>query len=305
MTNDWDDFIDGLAGEPTPVASRPETHKVKFKCVECNGTGKWQGGRMNVHGNSNCWTCGGRGFTMTDPRKLRDNRIKAAAKKQETISGFREENAEVIAILTKAASWSSFAASLVDQLNSKPWSDKQLAAARGMAAKIAAKDEERAKEQKARDAAAPVVDLAPIKAMFEAIAAHGYKRPKYRAEGVILSLAPAHGANAGHLYVTDEEDTYLGKITPDMKFKGTRSASETTEKALFAIAADPMGAAVRYGNRTGRCACCGRGLTNDESITRGIGPICAERWGLLDVKNALTKEEAKATLDGQKRDLLN
>lgn len=29
-----------------------------------------------------------------------------------------------------------------------------------------------------------------------------------------------------------------------------------------------------YGHRTGRCCCCGRELTNETSITLGIGPIC-------------------------------
>ena len=29
----------------------------------------------------------------------------------------------------------------------------------------------------------------------------------------------------------------------------------------------------------GICACCGRQLIVKESIERGIGPICAERWG--------------------------
>jgi hypothetical protein len=36
---------------------------------------------------------------------------------------------------------------------------------------------------------------------------------------------------------------------------------------------------VAYGKRTGACSCCGRELTNGESIDRGIGPICAEKYG--------------------------
>lgn len=36
--------------------------------------------------------------------------------------------------------------------------------------------------------------------------------------------------------------------------------------------------AARYGQVTGRCACCGRELTNEESIERGIGPICWEKY---------------------------
>lgn len=33
-----------------------------------------------------------------------------------------------------------------------------------------------------------------------------------------------------------------------------------------------------YGHLTGRCGCCGRLLTNEESIERGIGPICFEKY---------------------------
>lgn len=32
-----------------------------------------------------------------------------------------------------------------------------------------------------------------------------------------------------------------------------------------------------YGVRTGVCGCCGRELTNPESIDRGIGPVCASK----------------------------
>ena len=33
--------------------------------------------------------------------------------------------------------------------------------------------------------------------------------------------------------------------------------------------------AAAFGHRYGVCAVCGRELTNDESVTRGIGPVCA------------------------------
>lgn len=37
-------------------------------------------------------------------------------------------------------------------------------------------------------------------------------------------------------------------------------------------------AAAQYGKITGICAMCGAKLTNEESIERGIGPICAEKF---------------------------
>lgn len=49
--------------------------------------------------------------------------------------------------------------------------------------------------------------------------------------------------------------------------------------ALMKIAANPAEAAANYGLHIGKCGICGRTLTNDESRERGIGPICAGKWG--------------------------
>jgi Family of unknown function (DUF6011) len=51
-------------------------------------------------------------------------------------------------------------------------------------------------------------------------------------------------------------------------------------EALTQVLADGVQAAMeRYGRELGHCGHCGRTLTNDESITRGIGPVCASRMG--------------------------
>lgn len=49
-------------------------------------------------------------------------------------------------------------------------------------------------------------------------------------------------------------------------------------KVLGQIAEDPEAAASLFGHEYGRCGICGRGLTNDESRARGIGPVCARRF---------------------------
>lgn len=47
---------------------------------------------------------------------------------------------------------------------------------------------------------------------------------------------------------------------------------------LDKIAADgPEQASKRYGKELGRCGVCNRTLTNNESIERGIGPVCAAK----------------------------
>lgn len=52
---------------------------------------------------------------------------------------------------------------------------------------------------------------------------------------------------------------------------------DTQIDILKKIAKNPAKAAARFGHEFGHCAICGRGLTNDESRERGIGPVCAER----------------------------
>jgi hypothetical protein len=48
---------------------------------------------------------------------------------------------------------------------------------------------------------------------------------------------------------------------------------------LKRIAANPSEAMRLYGKHKSRCGICHRRLTNDESRTYGIGPICRARWG--------------------------
>jgi hypothetical protein len=179
--------------------------------------------------------------------------------------------------LREHVSWNDFASSLVQQYDRKrSLSDKQLDAAERMLAKIAANQ---AANQAAK-AAAPSVDLTRVHAMFAKAMASGHKRPVYRAAGLALSLAPLSGRNAGSIYVKDDETgDYLGKVTEDLRFNPLRTAPEWAAEALSRIARDPSAAAVEYGRETGRCSCCGRELTNPESIALGIGPICKDRWG--------------------------
>lgn len=48
--------------------------------------------------------------------------------------------------------------------------------------------------------------------------------------------------------------------------------------ALLLIELDPERAAVEHGKLSGRCAVCSRDLTDPESIERGIGPVCADKF---------------------------
>jgi hypothetical protein len=108
--------------------------------------------------------------------------------------------------------------------------------------------------------------------------ASGLKRPKLHIAALTFSLAPLSGANAGALYVKDS-GIYLGKITSGGEFYASRDCRTDQREQVETVARDPLAAAVQHGRTTGNCAVCSRPLSDPESVARGIGPICAERFG--------------------------
>jgi len=119
--------------------------------------------------------------------------------------------------------------------------------------------------------------------VFQAAKSRGLKRLTLRLSGV--NVKPNRDLTT--LWVTSQTETeegnygpqpkYLGKITPNRL--DSRLADEV-KAVLLEAASDPLTAAVRYGKETGSCSCCGRDLTNPQSIELGIGPICREKYGL-------------------------
>jgi hypothetical protein len=180
-------------------------------------------------------------------------------------------NKEITDRLRSVASWNGFARQILAEFDRGGLINaNQMAAAERMMNNLDAKPK----------AVTANVDLSRIREMFEVAVSNGHQKPVYRAEGLKISLAPATGRNAGALYVVMiDDDAYQGKVE-GVTFKAVREAAASTVDALHRIAANPMDAAVRYGQKTGKCSCCGRKLTNKVSIELGIGPICAETWGL-------------------------
>lgn len=272
--DDWDSFVESLAEDTAPIPLKKTSEK-QYPCGQCGGTGLYSGVRVHQE-KTNCFACRGKGYFKTDPRKLEKARQQRAKKKQDGIAAAQELNkaTPIYASVFAMATWNDLAASLAEQHNSgRAWSDKQVLAIQGMVARM---EERRA--QKAIEA--PLVDLSSIVAMFDHAKTSGYKRPVYRAEGIKISLAPESSANAGALYVKTTEGDYIGKVS-DGKFYGTRDATDEHKQALAVIAANPGEAAIRYGRQTGSCACCGRPLSNKQSIDLGIGPICRDKWGFM------------------------
>jgi hypothetical protein len=275
-----DDFVDDF-----PVHELPETSEVKvsngidakvikFPCAACNGTGKYL--RVRLHQpRSDCFACQGKGYFLTSERDRQEARIKRRVSKEtklkEARAAFDEMYPNIGEILIPLSQWSPFCAELLSKLNQYgSLSEKQVQAIRNTQFRSEQRQRERDIE---RAKAALVIDLSPIRTMFETARASGYKMPVYRAAGLVINRASDYGRNPGALYVKNDQGDYLGKIV------GTQYTGKPAP-ALTAIAADPRGEAIKYGQRTGTCSCCGRTLTNEGSIDAGIGPICASKWGL-------------------------
>jgi len=122
--------------------------------------------------------------------------------------------------------------------------------------------------------------FAPLFKVFETAKSNGLKRPIIRAGAVKVYPAGESSHNAGFLYVKDRDGEYLGKVSPTGDFFRGKGVRDDMIDPVYHLAEDPLGTAVRYGRDTGDCACCGRELTDPESVELGIGPVCKKNFGL-------------------------
>ena len=183
-----------------------------------------------------------------------------------------EDNKKIVFALKDIMSWNTFAKSLVDQVASKgSLSDKQLFAASAMLAKIKTNKAERESNMTS-------VDVSRILAVLDK-ADPAMKTPMIRVGDFVFSKPAPHSKNAGSVYIKQLGE-YIGKVTGGY-YLPVGNVSKDTIAEIQEICKDPMESAVAYGRRTGNCAVCARELTVKESIDRGIGPVCADRLGVL------------------------
>lgn len=128
-----------------------------------------------------------------------------------------------------------------------------------------------------KDDTSTAIDVTKIQAAITTAFENGQRSPRLHLGTFCFSRAPDYGKNPGAIYVKDGEQ-YLGKIIAG-RFNPVKDCTEEQKASIISVAADPYKAATDYGFRTGVCSCCHRTLTNAESIERGIGPICAEKYG--------------------------
>lgn len=276
-------IIPELAAAPVAGVREPGT----YPCGRCNGTGET---KRYVRGMGwgqagvpmKCPACQGRGAFKKSPEERAKNRAQRAAlvaKKRDAIyadiPGLKD------ALEWRAARGSDFALSLQNCIETKGvLSDRQIEVAR----KLVRDDEERAARRAAEREASKVnvagAGLDKMVAAFDRAKASGLSYLKMWIGGYLFTVASATSKNPGALYVkrSGGDREYLGKILRDGVYQPTREASEEDRAAVATIAQDPAAAAKAHGLETGRCSCCGRELTNKDSIEMGIGPICLEKW---------------------------
>jgi len=298
-SHDFDDAIDdifgGLDTAPRHVLANAEVARAERaattyteNCPSCRGSGQFRSYSGRVVGD--CFKCKGKGTQTfkTSSEQRAKSQANAAAARDRKAASIGEQVALWIEANQQEAEWLrdastkgfEFAVSMLDSLNKYgSLTERQEAAVRNATAKWLERKAHWAAERAERDAGAAVLTLEKIRTGFDS-AVRFLKRPKLRIAEIQFSLAPATGRNAGCIYVVRaSDDTYLGKITQDDKFITSRDCTAADSETVARVAADPAAAATAHGHEFGQCSCCGRELTNPESVARGIGPICAERWG--------------------------
>lgn len=272
--------------EAQPEKLEKATHK--FPCQSCAGTGVWRGGYQNPQ-EGPCFSCGGKGFHLKPhaqavrERKERGAKIKAGKAKArlERRAAVLSEHEDLIAWLRNNQSWNSFANSLIEQFDvSGKLTDGQIAAAERVMQKT-----EATRLAKAEAKTSDVGSVERIRELFDNAERAGKKRrallgAHIEGEKVLgqIKLTPARPPKTDIWVRADGE--FVGGIDANGRFKARYGCPDWVPAQLERIAQDPAKEARLYGRLTGVCCCCGRELTDPESIALGIGPICEANWGL-------------------------
>jgi hypothetical protein len=296
MTNELNDSLDNLFNGDTgsvrivPVVAAPEykTADQRFAegCTKCRGTGRFISYSGRALGP--CFACKGAGKFeyKTSPAVRAAKREQAADRKvrrsHDTWQSFAADNQKIAEwIIANRASF-EFAAKLNEAvIRYGDLTEGQRAAVERCIAREVAKATARAE----RVQQAPQADTAGIdrlKAAFDTAVAYSAEKglklsPRITIGGVTISPAKATSANPGALYVKVRGGEYLGKIAGG-RFFASRECSQEQQAKVLEFVADPAQAAKVYGQTTGTCCICNATLRS-EWKNKGIGPICAEKFG--------------------------
>lgn len=290
MNDRLDDlFNDATAAIRTPDRApegyRPAEQVFVEGCPKRCRNGKFVSWSGRIIGD--CFACKGRGtVTRKTAPEVRQRQAEARVERKvrlgaEALEDFTQQYPAEGAWLKQRASVSTFANSMLDAIcRFGDLTDGKMAAIR----RCMQQDADRAAQRAERVTNAPAADTAGIdrlKAAFDKAIAFTAEKglklsPRITIGGVTIRPAKATSANPGALYVKSGSE-YLGKIA-DGKFFASRECSEEMKGKVLAFVADPAEAAKVYGQTTGTCCVCNATLISKWK-ERGIGPICAQKFG--------------------------
>lgn len=288
--NQLNDALDNLfEGDSEPVRTEPlrlspvyKSTEQRFEegCAKCKGTGKFVSWSGRVLGD--CFACKGAGKkTFKTSSETRATNREASAERRERLvqQGFdafaARFPAEARWLETTAPRWEMAASLLESARNYGSLTEKQMAVVRNGVER----DAQRAK--RSRTASVEQAGIDCLKASFDQAVAYSAAKglklsPRITIDGMTISPAKANSSNPGALYVKNGE-TYLGKIV-NAKFYATGAVTTEHEAKLALFLTDPEQAAKIYGQTTGTCCICNATLISKWKH-RGIGPVCAEKFG--------------------------
>jgi hypothetical protein len=202
---------------------------------------------------------------------------------KEHVAAFEDAHPGALGTLQDMARKSGFASDMISRIRARGF-DSLSQRQREATLRMVAREEARA----AAEVALMRVGGQSIMDALAAAQGSGLKKPKLRAAGITISTASSTGsihfkihikpdgdedsyAIFKPLWATDDGQHLVGSMTPE--------AAAQIVAGFTQIARDPHAAAIEYGRQTGTCACCGRTLTDPESVRLGIGPVCRKNWG--------------------------
>lgn len=302
MPADMNDSLDNLFNGDTgpvepfqPVRAVPvyKTAVERFEegCPKCRGTGNFVSYTGRIVGQ--CFACKGLGKKVfkTSSATRAVAREKAADKKAATsaadVAAFTAREPDVMAWIVAECSKAKpfeFAVAMAEAINKYgDLTDRQLDTCKRLAAKAAERASSRAN--------GPALDVAAIEAAFVTAREKAFRTGQMGTfiKPLILAAGPAKtdiafkasagsGKWEGMVFFKSMDDRKLGYVK-EGRFNRQFACTDAEANAVLTVASNPKEGLFAYAKAWSKCGVCGRGLLNDESIERGIGPICMEKYG--------------------------
>jgi len=286
--NEWDRIraLDGAA----PVAKA-----FVEKCPKCRGSGRFISYSGRALGP--CFACKGKGERefKTAPTVRAAARDRAAAQPLKNWDAFRLSHpaeAEFIDLKINDLRCPEGYREILTSFRGAVGKYGELTGKQLAVVQRGVEREEEFKAKRAVTAQAPKAEFPNLRAAFQVLIDKGVRKAQMTYGDINVSLASLNGKNPGALYVKDGAD-YAGKIVGTVFSKAYGAKADLVER-LLVVEADPKAAVMKHAKDTAErlaaaeargekislpCGCCGIELTNPVSIARGIGPICAGKWG--------------------------